>query len=156
MGRCLLVLALLFISVGNFAQGIRAGVASLSFSDASELDSLQLSLFLINPYDVPVVIEEIRLYDTFGMEGFSVSDDSLTLPANGFQKIDVFFHPGQNVFHNSELVAITKNGLGAIAVDLQGQGTFSLSYYSTTQNLSQQALKNALKSRIKVTCNIAS
>ncbi|MEO0899223.1 MAG: endonuclease [Bacteroidota bacterium] len=148
MGRCLLVLALLFISVGNFAQGIRAGVASLSFSDASELDSLQLSLFLINPYDVPVVIEEIRLYDTFGMEGFSVSDDSLTLPANGFQKIDVFFHPGQNVFHNSELVAITKNGLGAIAVDLQGQGTFSLSYYSTTQNLSQQALKNALKSRI--------
>ncbi|MCI4670800.1 MAG: endonuclease [Bacteroidia bacterium] len=137
-----------FLSITCSSQILEPATSRLVFPTASELDTLDRSLPIMNPTDFKVKVTEIRFYDTYLRRGFSAETDTFSLEPGQSKNIKLFFHPGQNVSHNSEMVLITEDGIGAFTVDLGGTGIFSNSYYSSTANLSEQALKDALQSRL--------
>lgn len=150
MIRPIAVATVLFLMLTSLTWGqeLMVNPTSLSFSSTDETQTDSLQLVLENVGDEALQVKELRFFDTYEQPAFSSKTDSLTLPAGGSQSIWVYFHPRHNILHNSELMIVTDAPSGDARVDLQGQGTFSNSYYSTTQNLSQEALKSALKSRI--------
>ncbi|MFM7216924.1 MAG: endonuclease, partial [Bacteroidota bacterium] len=65
------------------------------------------------------------------------------IPSGGSITCWIRFSPRHNIFHNSELI-IEDDGLrGPLRIDLLGQGRFSNSYYSSTEDLAEEPLKNA-------------
>ncbi len=58
-------------------------------------------------------------------------------------QVQVNFEPKQNIIHKGILLVESEYSVEAI-VSLEGQGTFSNTYYSSTRNKSEEALKTAL------------
>ncbi len=131
-----------------FAQPLQVSPAQLSFGTVNELTTDSLQLTLTNPHSFPVQVTEVKFFNTYRQPAFSVAQGAFSVPAGGTEQIWVRFHPEHNIAHNSEMVLVTSSNLGSVSVDLQGQGTYSNSYYSTTQNQKEQALKVALKTKI--------
>ncbi len=122
-----------------------SGAPQLNFGTATELAPQTRTLTVTNPTATAVAVSA-QLFTTYGQPAFAVSPASFSVPAGGSQSVTVTFAPLHNIAHNSELVLNTDH-LGAISVDLLGQGQYSMTYYSSTQNLSEQALMTALKTR---------
>ncbi len=149
MPRHLFSLAFLItIPLLGFAQFVQPSTLTLVFPPANETDTLSRILSFTNPGDDAVRISEFRFYQTYEISGFSGDKDSLLIPPGETRQIEVFFHPGHNIFHNSELLILGADSLGALHIDLRGQGIYSNTYYQDTRDLSQQALKDALKDRL--------
>jgi len=121
-----------------------------------EKDSLQL--FLENKLNNSIRFDGLKFYSILDENPFFAPFDSLTLAPNTKDSIWVYFEPQQNILHNSELVIqysllstlFVSGGERAqvFSMDLKGQGRFPLSYYDTTENLSEEALKKALNYRL--------
>lgn len=124
------------------------------------------SVLLQIPNNLPssIRINQIKFYSTLGNFPFYINRDTLTIQSNNSDSIWVYFEPEQNIFHNSEMVIFYSNRSypfvmpasgreQILSIDLIGQGRFPNSYYDTTENLSEEALKNALKFRTGVNYN---
>jgi len=149
MLRSFFATLLLLCSLSHLlAQPLTIDAASLVFGETNELQIDSLPLTLTNPHDDSVRITEVRLYDTFGKAAFGTSLDTMTLAPGQSQTGYVYFSPRHNILHNSELVIITASPYGALHIDLRGQGVYSQSYYQSTRNLTEQALKEALHTRL--------
>ncbi len=140
----LLLLSPLFLN----AQLVRSNLSQLDFGNVSvgERDTLQLTFS--NDHHNAVMVNNVKFYSIYEEMPFSASESSFSIPANGTYSIDVYFTPIQNIYHNSTLVVEHGFNTGFAAVDLVGQGQFPLSYYDTTENLSEEDLKKALKWRL--------
>ncbi len=127
------------------AQTISVQPSQINFGTVTELqaDSVQVVLSNNNNYDVHV--NGTHFYTTYGEPAFSTAISVFTVPAGGFYSIWVKFLPRHNILHNSELVIECDGAKGFARVDLIGQGHYSNSYYLTSENLSEEALKNELK-----------
>ena len=125
------------------AQTITVGAPQLTFGTATEVAPQTRTLTVSNPTAAPIAVAA-QLFGTYGQPAFSVSPSTFTVAAGGSQTLTVTFAPLHNIAHNSELV-LTTDHLGAVSVDLLGQGSYSLPYYNATQNLSEQALLTSLK-----------
>ena len=143
-----LLLLLLFCPLLIHAQIIRPDSSRLSFGvvNVGDIDSLQLNLN--NTSASSLNVTNIKFYTIYGINPFSASENSFVIPANGSYSIWVYFAPEQNILHNTEMVIQHNASSGVEAIDLLGQGRFPLTYYNSTENLSEQALKNALKTRL--------
>lgn len=143
----LLVFATLLGLQISFAQIIQASTDSVLFPITDVGNVSQIQIILNNRGSQNLQINNVKFYQIYGDFPFSANQTSFNIPANGSYTLTVNFSPEHNIFHNSELV-IFHNGQGGMkSIDLRGQGRFPNSYYSTTQNLEEQALKNALKAR---------
>lgn len=128
---------------GLFGQALIPTPSGLVFQDATEDFSRSVFLQLKNPHNEAVTIQEIRVYDTYGESAFRHNGSMRTIEAGDSIKLIATFAPRHNILHDQEMMIITDKG--ALAVDLKGQGIYTNSYYSSTQNLSEEALKSALK-----------
>ena len=109
-------------------------------------DSIQVTIN--NSGITDVLISEFKFFsDTYGSQPFSTNPSSLNVPAGSNARVWVRFKPTQNLPHNSELIAVNNSGRGALKIDLLGQGRYSNTYYSTTENLMGEALRVALTTR---------
>lgn len=147
----LLVFALLLGFQASYAQYIQSSQDSLLFPSTfvGDRDSLQINLLNSSAFNLQIT--NVKFYTVYGNYPFDVSQTSFALPAGGSIQLWIYFEPEHNIFYNSELVIqhTGNNGSnGTKSIDLRGQGVFSNTYYSTTQNLEEQALKNALKARL--------
>jgi endonuclease I len=141
--------ALLFFTPAFLlAQPLTADPSALAFGNTTETQRDSLALTLRNPHDFSVHISECRFYATYGEPAFAASMDTATLAPGQSLTIQVYFQPRHNIAHNSELLIQTSSPRGALRVDLRGQGVFSNGYYQSTQNLSEEALKSALHTRL--------
>ncbi|MEQ8909121.1 MAG: endonuclease [Vicingaceae bacterium] len=136
-----LFLAPLFAS----AQILGTQTNSLNFGSVNVGDKDSLQLTITNTGNQSVNVTNIKFYVIYGDYPFSASQNSFSLAAGASQNVWIYFEPEHNIMHNSELVIQHNATSGVTSVDLQGQGVFPMSYYSSTQNLEEQALKNALK-----------
>lgn len=97
-------------------------------------------------------------FKTYGEQAFRIEpSDTLLIfenPVPRTRTVKVYFKPTQNVLYKASLIIEqyihSSGGVNPICylVTLTGQGKFSRSYYSGTQNLEEEALKIALKSRV--------
>jgi hypothetical protein len=79
---------------------------------------------------------------------FTVSPASFCLAPGDSIVLTVAFGPEHNLQHHAELVLHTDRGRGSAHTHLSAQGRYSNPYYSSTENLSEEALKTALKTRL--------
>ncbi|MCC7232976.1 MAG: endonuclease [Bacteroidia bacterium] len=125
-------------------QAILTSPAQLNFGTATEIHPDSILLTLTNSLNRDVTVTGMKCYNTYGTPAFSPAYSYFTIPANGSADVWIRFLPLHNIFHNSELV-IENDGLrGYTRVDLTGQGHYSMSYYDTTENLSEEDLKAAI------------
>jgi hypothetical protein len=144
---------LLGLGFGLSAQSLISLDGDLTFSSTDELQASTQTLRLYNPNSYPIQIVGVDRFSIYGDKVFSVSDSVFTvLPADTFS-LNVSFLPEHNILHQQALVFISSSGFGHTAVGLTGQGTYSKSYYSLTENKSQEALKTALSSRLALGYN---
>jgi hypothetical protein len=136
------------LSLGSnttFAQ-ISANADSIRFNPTSEilLDSARLVIY--NNCNSEISIQEFKFFNTYSSPAFfvkSLADSSIN--SNDSLAFYVYFKPRHNVYHNSELLIITNPSAYSITIDLQGQGKYSMPYYATTENKTEDALKSSLK-----------
>ncbi len=115
--------------------------AQLNFGIKTELtpDSQQVTISNASGYDITVT--GYRFYAKYGSNPFSTSAGNIVIPDGGSQSIWIKFQVRHNVYHNSELFILNDGHKGALRVDLLGQGRYSKTYYSHTENLIEQVLK---------------
>lgn len=129
-------------------QSLIAIDGDVNFPSTTELQASTETIRLYNPNSFPITVDAVDRFEIYGNRVFSASDSQFTvLPSDTFS-LTVSFLPEHNVLHEQVLVFKSKSGFGHTKVGLNGQGSYSRSYYSTTENKSQEALKNALDSRL--------
>lgn len=143
-----LLLMLLLMGLSLPAQHLQVLTPQLDYGIVFETERDSLPLVLDNPFPFPVTVTEVKTFPIYGEFPVTLSRDTLILAANGRDSLWVACQPQHNIFHNQELLVYTDLPRGALAVDLRAQGRYSNVYYASTENLSEQALKNALSTRI--------
>lgn len=132
-----------------FAQpALMTNPPQLDFGVVTENAPDSLTVWIKNPHFETVEIEGFRFYNTYESPAFTTQSQGFSLAPGDSQQIFIRFSPVHNIAHNSEMVILTNSPYGDASVDLIGQGRYSNGYYSGTENLSEQALKTALKTRI--------
>ena len=130
------------------AQVLTVDQSQLSFGSVNELTTDSLPLVITNTSAAPVTVNQLKFYTIYNSSPFSTSETNFTIAANGNKTIYVKFNPEHNIQHNSEMVIKHTANSGFTSVDLIGQGTYSKVYYSATQNLTEEPLKQAIKTTI--------
>ena len=144
----LLLFSLLCCILSTQAQTLTSNLSQLDFGQHDELTTDSLEVLIRNPLNRSVNITDILFFDTYGSPAFSTPTKSYSIAAKDSQLIKVYFQVKHNVAHNSEMLILTDSERGSLSIDLTGQGTYSNSYYSSTQNKEEEALKSALKTRL--------
>lgn len=145
MRRLLPLPGILLASI-TFAQEFTVSPAALNFGTVNEISIDSLPLTIQNNSNLALTVTGYRFYNIYGAPAFSTGSAQFVIPANSNNTIYVRFHPKHNITHNTELLIDNDGHRGPLRVDLTGQGTYSHPYYSTTQNLQEEALKLELKS----------
>lgn len=144
MIRILLLSSCILCWLPSFSQTITTSTTQLDFGAVLETQKSTLNLIVSNTSGETIDVSAVLPLD----EGYSVEPAMLTLAAQDADTFFVSFQPIHNVFHDQELILLPEPGLGAISIDLNAQGRYSLNYYSSTENKEGEALKTALKTRI--------
>ena len=127
--------------ISSDSSSINFGVVMVGSTDSSLVT-------LTNNSIVPLNVTNIKFYSIFGDVPFSASQSTFTIPANGTRSVWVYFSPTQNILHNSTMVVQHNANSGHEAISLMAQGRFPLAYYDSTENVSEQNLKDILKRRL--------
>lgn len=143
-----LLLALLFLPFLAFNQEIRSNMTQINFGNVFEGTTDSVQITLSNKSISPINITGFKFYSIYNANPFFVKQNSFSIPAQSTRNVWIYFSPIQNILHNSEMVVQHNATSGFVAIDLIGQGKFSNTYYNSTENLSEQALKTALKTRL--------
>ena len=142
-----LLFALLLIPFVGNTQPFTLSSKSLDFQtvDYLSMDSIQLTVDNTTGFDIGVT--GIDVFSIYGTQPFYVKDSVFTITTGNSHDVWVYFQPEQNILH--QMVAVIKTDFrGDYVIDLTGIGNFSSTYYSSTYNKSEQALKDALKTRL--------
>ncbi len=139
---------LCFCTTFSFAQ-LTLNKTSIVFQPTSEIQSDSSKVVIYNSGDNPISIKEFKFFNTYSKSAFFIKDtsDLYILPQDSLS-IFVYFKPYHNIYHNSELLIITEPSAYSISIDLQGQGKYSMVYYNSTENKTEESLKTSLKSII--------
>ena len=122
------------------AQTLSVSATSLSFWDVYTDAPAEQSITLTNTGTVPLNVLDANVFGP----AFSLEDTYWVLAPGASADVTVRFEPRHNIPFNTELVLVPEGGEGNIAIDLRGRGVYADGYYDVTQDLSQEALKNAL------------
>ncbi|UTW62073.1 endonuclease [bacterium SCSIO 12741] len=130
----------IFVLVGFYAVAQQHD--TLHFADQNELSDQTISYALQDSAyaDSTLTVTAWNYYRyplTFNATA------QVTLGSDGKGNQDVVFGPDHNLFHSGLLLVESKRHI-LRAVYLDGQGTYSNNYYQSTQNLSEQALRDEL------------
>lgn len=81
----------------------------------------------------------------YGNLVFRPADSTGSIPALSTSLVKFYFEPEHNILYEIDLVMQFDSGFGQLVLPLQGQGVYVQSEWAATQNLSEEALKTALK-----------
>ncbi len=140
------LLCFILFSYHLSGQGLTVNVSQLNFGTMNELSSANRSLIITNPLSRTVNVTGIKFYNIYGAPAFSADSTAFPIAAGTSVTLDVWFSPRHNIYHNSEMVILNDALRGSMSVDLVGQGTYSNSYYASSQNKSEEDLKSSLSS----------
>jgi len=126
------------------AQHLSVSPSILSFDTTLTITSDTLWFTIQNQAPYAIQVDSLVCYNP----DFEAIDNNLSVPGFGSVQTGVVFHPRHNIDYNSELVVYARAHQGNLAIDLHGTGKYPEAYYAPTQGLSEEALKQALKSLI--------
>lgn len=94
--------------------------------------------------DSIITVKDINAYNN----AFSVSDTAFSVHRNKSIDVWVYFKPIHNTTITSQLLIVSNAYNATMSITVKGTGSYLDAYYNATQNLSEQALKDALKTII--------
>jgi hypothetical protein len=128
------------------AQAVPFGYPqSVPFAPTTELadDTAWVSFFNPGSDSLTLRLSTLAVY---GSPAFFAPSSQITLAPGRVSMIPVRFKPRHNLFNVSSLMVVGMGGQASVG--LGGQASYSKAYYSATQNLSGEALRQALRLRI--------
>ena len=138
----------LFLPLFAVSQIISPDSTSINFGVVMAGSTDSALVTLRNTGAASLNVTNIKFYSIYGDFPFSASQTNFTIAGNSSTSVWIYFSPIQNVIHNSTMVVQHNASSGHEAISLNGQGRFPLAYYNVTENVNEQALKTALKTRI--------
>ena len=136
------LLSSVFLGLSLLQAQVGVMPKSLVFSptDETQKDSVQVTIYNNLPFDLEV--KDVVPFDLYDSYAFSVLPSTFLVSANSSVQVWVYFSPDQNMQYEQVLVFKTESR-GAITLSVKGQGVFSNSYYSATQNKAEEILKTS-------------
>lgn len=104
-----------------------------------------LEVVLTNTTSQTAYWSDYTVAERYGNRVFRPAQTQGMVPPNGSALIKIYFEPEHNIAYAQALTVHFDSGFGALNIPLSGQGVYAQSEWSSTQNLSEEALKNALK-----------
>lgn len=154
----LVVLAFSLLRFDAIAQVLKVNKTNLAFPVLNEKQTDSLSFTITNPTSYAASVDIIQPFRVFGSQPFWTKENQITIEGNSSRTVWVYCRIVHNTPNSSNLILKTTWGplmmdAGDFSIKLSCQGKYSKLYYSTTQNLSEEALKVALKTRINLNAN---
>lgn len=145
--RSLVITAAAIVGISRVdAQSLSSNLSEIQFGSLQEGDpAAQVQVVISNPLDMDVEVSEVLFTDLYGQIPFSGPSTPFVIPAKGTQTLSLTCDPIHNIEQNGQILLVNNSGRGALTIDLSGQYTYAQSYYSSTQNLSGDALRSALE-----------
>ncbi len=129
------------------AQELLVSNNSLHFNNTtvSNRDSIKITFSIQGLItDSVITVKDINVYN----KAFSVSDTDFVIHRGESVDLWVYFKPIHNITTTSQLLIVSNAYNSTMSITVTGTGNYSGTYYNATQNLSEQALKDALKTII--------
>jgi len=147
---------LYFYCFSAYSQLLIVSPLELNFPILNEKQIDSLSFTITNTDNEEVIIQILQPFRVFKSNPYWVKDTLLTLPANGTKSVIVYCNIAHNTANPSNLIIRSTNNyrLSDAFIKLSCQGKYRKAYYNSTQNLSEETLKQALK--VKLVQNVAS
>ncbi len=142
--KLVLILCMTLFPMCSHAQILTVSTSTLQFDTTLTSQTDTFFLGITNNSGTPVSIDSTLFFEA----AFESTFNQFTIAPGGNVLLPVIFHPRHNIDYNSEMVLVANTGEGNIAIDLLGTGKYSGTYYNSTQGLSEEPLKLALKSLI--------
>jgi len=141
---------LTFSFFSSFAQTYTISPVVLNFPVLNEKQIDSLSFTITNTEFQPISFKVLQPFRVFKSNPYWVKDTLISLGPNASKTIFVYC----NILHNTAnpanliLKALYDDRVRDQFIKLSCQGKYSKAYYNTTQNLSEDALKQALKTKL--------
>ncbi|MCB0737181.1 MAG: endonuclease [Bacteroidetes bacterium] len=116
---------------------------SIQFRATNEKNMDSFSFWWSNYRSTTATLSATEMPEVYGTNPYSFKFSKNQISTGDSTKVTVYFAPKQNVEHQNALWFQSSNG-ETFLVSVQGQGAFSMPYYSSTQNKSHEDLKSAL------------
>jgi endonuclease I len=133
------------------AQIIKIDKQALHFQTINEKKTDSLSFIISNSSNFPAEVRLFIPFQVYGSQPYQIKDSVLTIAENDSKTVWVYCKILHNTPNPSNIIIRSKYAMmdgGDLFVKLSCQGKYSKLYYDTTQNLSEEALKIALKKRL--------
>lgn len=142
--RVLTITALCAFSAFSKGQSLEVFPAQIDFNYVDELapDSIEVTFYNKTPTAFAVTREESRV--VYNDDAFRMSPSQIVVPALDSAKVWIVFEPTHNVEYDSDLILANDGPGGAAVLNATAHGRYSNSYYSSTEGLSEEALKTAM------------
>lgn len=148
--QSLLLSLALTIGTAN-AQVIELNQSSLDFGslNVGDTDSLTFEIGYSDAYtSQPFAVNySVSAYGNYLDSVFTVSHNTIGLDGtdgNQTETVTVYFTPRQNMIYKGA-ITISAETFGSYSIELTGEAHYNNTYYSSTFNKKEQALKNQLK-----------
>ncbi len=141
--------SLLFvISLTGHSQSFEVFPDTLQFGYVSELSIDSQMVKVYNRTPTPIELDVFLAKAVYGDQAIRVASSLTQVPALDTARLWVRFAPQHNVSYEGDILMGSSNGGGALVLYFNGHGRYSNSYYSSTEGLSEEALKSALKVKL--------
>ena len=128
----------------------RLSVNQLNFGTLNENSRDSLPITITNDYAGSLRIQ-LQFFGIFQDTAFSVSSNDFILSQGGSRTIQVRFAPKHNVRYETAMMVqttVASTWAYTLPVFLSGNGVYTNAYYATSTNLSGEALKQALRTKM--------
>lgn len=142
----LLLSGILLFQISAFAQAQNKTISadSLNFGTHTKWEKDSAAVWLYNQKNFSIQVEDVNVY---GWDFSLMGDTSFAIGAMDSAQVWLSFIPRHNMEYEGQAVIVIKDQ-GAWNIDLYATGTYPGTYYSTTFNLHEEALKSALKTQL--------
>jgi endonuclease I len=146
-----LSVALFFLGASLWAQNFQLSHSEINFQTRTETKTDSLSFTINNVKNKTISIRLSIPFRVFSSQPFRLKDSLIVLPPNGTKQVWVYCRVVHNISQSAHLLVFCEDTTLPAQneiIKLQVQGRYTKSYYSQTENLTEEALKAALKARI--------
>ena len=140
------VLASFFMAFSANAQFIQQD--SVNLSPVNELQRDSVAVWMSNPTAQSTEILDVWTMPLYGNTLASVRVPNAVIPSGDSVQVWVAFTPEHNVMHKLPILFHLSDERGYELLTLKVQGQWSRSYYQSTENKVQSALRGALTTRL--------
>lgn len=141
LSRLTLSVLLMLPALGS-AQALEVFPSSLSFGYVTETAPDSQLVKIYNRTPTPTELNVFLSRAIYNDSAIQVVASNTTLAPFDTTEVWVKFAPQQNIDYSGNIVFANSGAAGAAVVSFQGHGRFSNNYYSSTEGLSEQALKD--------------